>query len=78
MNFRLIKSLASGWLMMVTIIALSSCRHVSFGAESDIKTTVDSFACDYFNWHFEEAARLARPSRNAGYAMLHRMCIRQT
>lgn len=61
MNFRLIKSLASGWLMMVTIIALSSCRHVSFGAESDIEATVDSFACDYFNWHFEEAARHCTP-----------------
>lgn len=61
MNFRLIKSLASGWLMMVTIIALSSCRHVAFGAESDVEATVDSFACDYFNWYFEEAARHCTP-----------------
>ena len=61
MKLRLAKSQVSGLLIAMSAVASFSCRHVSFGTEPSIEAAVDSFARDYFNWHFEEAARHCTP-----------------
>ena len=46
----------SGMMMM----AGSSCKH-ELSEEEQLRTDADSFAVNYYNWHFEKALRYCTP-----------------
>lgn len=62
----------SGMMMM----AGSSCKH-ELSEEEQLRMDADSFAVNYYNWHFEKALRFCTPESEKWLRLLPAMFTRR-